>query len=165
MSDDFTIVIDTQEQLPYRFADSVTRKLKTGDYSIAGLESLITIERKTKSDAYRTIGTGRKRFIRELYRMQRMDYAAIVIECSMSDFLIPPTGRNYKASKHVLSPKAAINSLISWSLRFNIPVWFAGNRELAQTLVCRLLEKYHKYHSGHKPENSMICNESLDNTR
>lgn len=91
--------------------------------------------------------------------MQRMDYAAIVIECSMTEFLIPPAWQDDDKKK--LTPKAAINSLISWSLRFNLPVWFADSRELAQALVYRLLEKYYKYYIDHKPENSAICDSSL----
>ena len=50
------VVIDTREQLPYEFEDSITRTLQTGDYSIFGYEDQITVERKTKADAYGTIG-------------------------------------------------------------------------------------------------------------
>jgi len=55
------VVIDTREQLPYEFEDSITRTLQTGDYSIFGYEDQVTVERKTKADAYGTIGRGRTR--------------------------------------------------------------------------------------------------------
>lgn len=46
---DFTIVIDTREQQPYAFGcASERRKLDAGDYSVAGCESQIAVERTRK---------------------------------------------------------------------------------------------------------------------
>ena len=135
--DKFTIIIDSREQKPYYFKRSVVKNLKSGDYSVAGLEDKITIERKTKSDAYGTIGKGRKRFKKELENFINYDYKAIVVECSLSDFLKSPA-----FSK--LSPKSAINSLISWNIKYKVNIFFASNRKLARALVYRLLQKYRK---------------------
>src|SRR5208283_32501 len=76
---EFAIVVDSREQLPYRFDGLTNPKngkaiivptliagLPTGDYSIAGLESEICCERKELSDAFGTFGQGRNRFTREL---------------------------------------------------------------------------------------------------
>lgn len=133
----FTAIIDTREQSPYDLPNSERAALKTGDYSIKGMEQQITIERKTKSDAYGTIGAGRKRFTKELERMKSFDYAAIIVECSMKDFVEHPP----KFSK--LAPKSAINSLLAWSVRYGVHVFFCDNRTFATVTCYRLLEKYY----------------------
>jgi len=134
---DLTIIVDSREQKPYKFKNSLVKKLDAGDYSILGLENQIAIERKNKSDAYGTIGNGRDRFIRELIRLESYKYKAIIIEASLSNFLIQP-----KFSK--MNPKSAINSLISWSIKYNIHVLFGDNRRLSRILCLRILEKFYK---------------------
>ena len=131
-----TIITDSREKNPYMFKDSVTRKLDTGDYSIVGYEYQVCVERKTKTDAYGTIGKGRTRFIKELQRMTEFEYAAIVIESSLSSFIEPP---QYSR----MNPKSAIMSLVSWSIKFGVHVFFADNRELARKLTKSILEKYY----------------------
>ncbi len=133
-----TVVIDSRERRPYEFPNAVVRGLPTGDYSVEGLEDKVTVERKEKSDCYSSLGTNRKRFKRELERMAGFDYAAIVIECSLADFLNPPP-----FSK--LSPKAAINTLISWSVQYGVHIHFAEDRLFARGIAYRILEKYWKH--------------------
>ena len=77
-SPEIVVAIDTREQKPYRFARSEVKTLASGDYSIVGLEDRIAIERKTKEDAYSSLGQGRARFERELQRLSRFDYAGRV---------------------------------------------------------------------------------------
>ena len=131
------VVIDTREQLPYKFEDSITRTLQTGDYSLFGYEDQITVERKTKADAYGTIGKGRTRFIKELERLREIDYSAIVVEASLSNFVEPPRFSQ-------LNPKSAINSLLAWSIRYGVHVYFADNRVMGNLLTLRILERYWK---------------------
>ena len=69
----FKVITDSRERTPYKFKNSVTRKLDTGDYSIEGYEYQVCVERKTKADAYGTIGNGRSRFIKELQRMSELE--------------------------------------------------------------------------------------------
>ena len=131
------VVIDTREQLPYEFEDSITRTLQTGDYSIFGYEDQVTVERKTKADAYGTIGKGRNRFIKELERLREIDYSAIVVEASLTNFVEPPRFSQ-------LNPKSAINSLLAWSIRYGVHVFFADNRTMGNLLTLRILERYWK---------------------
>jgi DNA excision repair protein ERCC-4 len=131
------VVIDTREQLPYEFEDSITRTLQTGDYSLFGYEDQITVERKTKADAYGTIGRGRTRFIKELERLSEIDYSAIVVESSLSDFIEPPRFSQ-------LNPKSALNSLLAWSIRYRVFIFFADNRVMGNLLTLRILERYWK---------------------
>jgi ERCC4-type nuclease len=66
-----TILIDTREQAPLKFATFPTEPatLATGDYSVQGLEDSITIERKSISDLIGSLTSGRERFQREIQRM------------------------------------------------------------------------------------------------
>jgi ERCC4-type nuclease len=134
----FTVVIDSREQQPYRFPGAVVKGLPTGDYSILGLENRVAIERKSKTDAYGSLGSGRVRFEKELQRLSKLDYAAIVIESTLAEFLEAPAFSQ-------MNPKAAVNSIIAWSVKYRVCVFFAGERCLAETLTLRLLEKFWKY--------------------
>lgn len=134
----FTVVVDSREQAPYEFPGAVVKGLATGDYSVLGYEDRVAIERKTKEDAYASLGSGRARFERELQRLSKLVYAAIVIESTLEDFLQAPTFTR-------MNPKAAVNSIIAWSVKYKVCVFFAGNRHLGHTLTLRLLEKFWKY--------------------
>jgi ERCC4-type nuclease len=134
----FTVVIDSREQQPYSYPGAVVKGLPTGDYSALGYENRVAIERKSKADAYASLGSGRARFERELQRLAKLDYAAIVIESSLEDFLEPPAFTR-------MNPKSAVNSIIAWSVKYRVGVFFAGNRTLARSLIYRLLEKFVRY--------------------
>ena len=136
---ELVIAVDTREQKPYPFPGCQVKTLTTGDYSIVGLEHQIALERKTKEDAYASLGRGRQRFKRELERLSTFDYAAIVIESSLPEFLHPPRFSRLK-------PKSAINTLISWAVKYRVGVFFAGDRRHGRALVRQLLKKYWRYH-------------------
>jgi ERCC4-type nuclease len=136
--DDFIIAVDTREQTPYAFPGAVTKTLPTGDYSIVGLEDRVTVERKSKADAYGSLGHGRARFRREVERLAGFDYAAIVIEDTVPGFLQRPAHSK-------MNPRSAIGSLLAWSVRYRVPVFFAGDRDHAQALTHKLLEMYYRY--------------------
>jgi ERCC4-type nuclease len=137
----FTIVIDSREQRPYKFRGAVVQALKSGDYSILGLEDKIAVERKSKEDAFSSLGAGRERFEKELKRLSGYDYSAIVIESNLDDFLQAPSFTR-------MNPKAAMNSLISWSVKYGVHIFFASDRHHARALVYRILEKYSKHGDG-----------------
>jgi ERCC4-type nuclease len=135
---DIVIAVDTREQRPYRFPRWEPRTLAAGDYSLIGHETRVAVERKSKADAYSSLGRGRARFKREMERLSRLEYAAVVIECSLDDFLTPPPFSQ-------MSPRAAINTLVGWSVKYRICVFFAGSRRHGRALTWRLLEKFHRY--------------------
>lgn len=135
----FTIVVDTREQQPYAFAGAVTKTLPSGDYSIVGLEDKVAIERKSKTDAYGSLGHGRARFRREVERLAGFDYAAIVVEDTLQGFLQRPAHSK-------MSPRAAISSLLAWSVRYHIVVFFGGDRDHSRALTRKLLQFYWRYH-------------------
>ena len=132
------IAVDTREQKPYEFGAAAVVTLQAGDYSIVGLEDRVAIERKSKSDAYSSLGRDRARFRREVERLAVLDYAAIVVEDTMSGFLTRPPYSQ-------MNPKAALSTLLAWSIRYGVPVFFAGDRDHGQALTQKLLTLFWKY--------------------
>jgi len=133
--DEPTLVTDVSEQLPYAFEGAVRERLGAGDYSVAGLQDRVAIERKTRADAYRSLGCARGRFERELERLAGYDYAAIVVECSLEDFLKPPPFSELPA-------KRAITMLLGMSVQYGIAVFFAGDRQHGEAVTRTLLDKF-----------------------
>jgi ERCC4-type nuclease len=138
------IAIDTREQLRYQFDgfESYRTTLATGDYSLEGYESVLAVERKNHSDAWGCLTEGRKRFERCLERLSMLDRAAIVIESSMAEFVIPPP-----QVKRV-NAATAMGSYISWSTKWRIPVFFAENRQWGERVTLRILAAYYKHCAG-----------------
>jgi DNA excision repair protein ERCC-4 len=135
------IIVDTREKQPYQFETHIRESLNAGDYSVDGLQDRITIERKSKKDIFSCVGRNRRRFERELTQLAGYDYAAIVIESSIEDLLSAPAFTRVR-------PKAVVNSLLSWSVKYGIPIFFAGNRKYARGVTYKLLEKFWKQHNG-----------------
>ena len=138
------IAIDTREQRPFTFQsikpaapDTVTQTLKTGDYSIVGLEDKVCVERKSLVDCFGSIGSGRERFEREMIRMSEMQYAALVIESSLSSIFVNPP-RHTK-----MNPKSVFRTLIAWSQRYNIHVWPMWNRDAAEKVTYLILKRFY----------------------
>jgi ERCC4-type nuclease len=149
-----TIVVDSREKLPYRFAgvrskvrvphadDEVTFLLQfgylvSGDYSLAGLTDRVAVERKSIDDLYGTLGRGRDRFRDECERLSSLDLAAIVIEGTLTDILKRPPEHSQ------MRPSAVANTIVSWSRRWpRVHWWFADSRRLAEVFTYRLLEGF-----------------------
>ena len=144
----FTIIIDKQEKRlgirGYNFKAikpdpplTIRAHLKTGDYSIKGLENQITVERKTLVDLFGSTGNGRKRLEAEFQRMNELDYAALVVESSLAGIFTNPPSRSK------MLPKAVFRTLISWSIKYNVHVWSAWNREAGERITYLLLKKFY----------------------
>ena len=133
------IAIDTRERKPYQFERSEVKTLSSGDYSIIGLENRVAVERKTKADAYASLGTGRARFKRAVQRLSEFDFAAIVIESSLQDFLVPPPFTRMR-------PRSAVGSLLAWTVKFGVPTFFADDRRLGRAVTRQLLRMYWRYY-------------------
>lgn len=135
------IVIDTREKLPYRFTRFKVKTLATGDYSIVGMENRVAVERKRLEELFSITGLERERFKRELERMTHLDYAAMVIETDLPRIL-------QGAAFSRVSPKTVIRSLVSWSIRYRVHVFFASDRRHGNALTRQILEKYWFAHRG-----------------
>jgi DNA excision repair protein ERCC-4 len=148
------VVVDTREQHPYTFARipadayqgegllsirTEVRTLKSGDYSLAGYEHRVAVERKSKADLFGTVGQGRERFERELARLNGMQFAAVVVEAEWSDIRHNPPPHTQ------VTPKTIFRSVIAWEQRFLRVHWhFEECRESAEAATFRVLERFWK---------------------
>lgn len=139
----FEIVVDTREQAPLTFSniggyDVINKRfyaLPTGDYSIVGMESRIAIERKSVADFYHSIGSDRERFEREMVRLSRMEFAAVVIEGMVTD----------RPSIVRMGVKSATHTIMSWEVRYGVIFRECphGRRE-AELRTFHYLRHFHK---------------------
>lgn len=139
------LVIDTREQLPYEFDHpSIISTLKTGDYSIVGLEDSVAVERKELGDFIGCCTQSRERFERELSRAEGMKRLWIVIEGTLSEI----TSGAFRS--HV-SPSAVLGTICAWDLRYaSARFVFATNRAAGQKITQRLLIR--AWMEAHGPE-------------
>lgn len=156
--DTFIISVDQREKLPFTFSrwkpHIQTCHLRTGDYSVAGLESRVIIERKSKQDLYSTVGQHRKRFERELIRLDEIVSAAgphssccaaVVVESPIDDVMFNPPERSK------LNPKSLWASVVAWQVRYRVSWLFCPSRDFAEVFTYRLLERAWKDHEKKVP--------------
>lgn len=140
------LIRDTREQTGYLFAFIEPRpivevkKLDTGDYSIKGMENLITVERKSLSDLYQTLGKGRKRFKKELERMNKIKHSFLIIEASLHTILREPPARS------AMDPKKVFRSLLAFAMDYNVSIWPCENRGMAEKTCFIILDRFWRKH-------------------
>lgn len=149
------ILIDLREKKPWTFSDARSRHpeteftltrtvLKTGDYSIRGLEEDFAIERKGVKDFINTLNQNQYRFYAELQRMNAMRFAAIVIESHLDLF----TGGN-KTVHDILRMSGDENHFMQKMMTIkigfpNIQWFFAADRRQAEYYTWRQMA----FHAG-----------------
>jgi DNA excision repair protein ERCC-4 len=119
------------------------RRLKNGDYSISGLERVVTIERKSPGDAVTSVMPPlRAPFLDRCRRMAGYERKAIVIEASYAEMR-----SSYEAfSESQAHPNAVVGSYLAIQERWGIPVHFIDGPELAEEFVAHLLTKFYVRH-------------------
>lgn len=134
------IIIDTREQTPFGFStfecEAQAGTLTTGDYSLAGLEDRVAVERKSLDDLMGClVGDGRDRFERELARARGLDAFAVVVEASFQDMA---EGR-YRSR---MKPHAALQSVLAFQVRHGCPFIWASTRAGAEYAAFHFLRHY-----------------------
>lgn len=134
--ENLTVLIDSREKASWGVAPMLKKEatLQTGDYSIAGLESHIAIERKSLDDLLGCIGGGRDRFERELDRLRAYPCRYVIVEANWGDIELG----SYRSKVH---PNAAMGSICAWMAR-GIPFVFAGRSDRAAKIACRIMYRY-----------------------
>ena len=148
--DEFTIIVDTREQLPWEFGNHTTSrtKLDTGDYSIEGLEHLLAIERKQSVSEIANNIT-EKRFQDVIHRLSKVKYSFLLLEFDLEDILIYPVGSTVPKKmwgKLRVTPKFLLKHLIELQILHNIKVVFCGDGSNAETMALSLMRKIYAYH-------------------
>ena len=140
------IVTDNREQLAYTFELPVYLRagvtiergyLPTGDYSLAGMESMVAVERKSLPDLMACMGRERKRFMAEMERARGLEAFAVIAETDWKDI----ASGNYRAQ---VRPQSALATLAAIMARYHIPVIFAGSRRAGEYACWSFLRQFAK---------------------
>ena len=144
------MLIDSRERTPLdiRAYPVEVVGLPVGDYGIKGFSGWenpqFIIERKSLSDLIGSLTQGRERFLREVEKLKRFRFAAIVIEAQESDAL---SGEYLSKA----TPQSIPASLSIIQIRADIHIIWAGDRDGAVRVLeqlahqfCRGIEKDHK---------------------
>ena len=157
----FTITQDTREQAPWMFQGVILDKrqwviprkvatLTTGDYSIEGHESFLTIERKSAADLVGSVTAGNARFRREHERMREMidagGFACVIVEGCLAS-ICDELDHDHDGGRRVTS-ESILGVVASWPARYRVPWFFCGDRRRAEQLAFRVLLKWWK-ETGH----------------
>lgn len=144
-----TIVVDSREQRPWTFGGypvAVVRAgLRSGDYSLAGHEGEIALERKSLDDLVQSLSHGRDRFEREVERLSAMSFAAVLVEASAQDVV----ERKYKSE---MLPQSVLQSAFAWMVRYKVPVLWCGSRPHAEYTAFGLLAKFKRHAESRRAE-------------
>ena len=133
------IIRDSREQTPFTFTgypvEVEVGTLEAGDYSVAGFERRVAVERKELGDLVGCLSGERERFQRELARLRGYDCAVVVVEASSDDLR-----RGLYRSK--LDAWAAWQSCLAFMQRYRLPFIWCRDRVDAEAATFDLLRHY-----------------------
>jgi len=132
------IWIDTRENKPLSFENSLIHKLDFGDYTLPPQNYTYThVERKSFSDFAATVTNGYDRFLREIERCKSLGcYLFIVVEADYRDlFKINQSVYKKFNMKYVFSRLRAIEEQFSDCCQFV----FSGSRKDSEELIPKIL--------------------------
>jgi ERCC4-type nuclease len=146
------VLVDSREQMPLYlfenhpnwFGGERRVALNAGDYSVEGMENVLSLERKSMADAIGRTMAGRERFISSCARLGKFRWKAILIEASYEDMKTP----YYKFEDLVTEahPNAVCGTLDAIEAKFGIPILYSSrNRNLASEKAASWLSKHFTY--------------------
>lgn len=157
--DPFTIIIDTREQLPWEFGYHSTsnKKLDTGDYSIAGFEDVLAIERKRSvSEIANNLSEGR--FLDVLDRMSKIRYSFILLEFDLNDVLEYPHNSDIPKklwSKLRVSGNYILKRLVEIQMKYGIHIIFCGSIENARRTAVSIMKRVYEQNGPNQQTSSI----------
>ena len=147
----YTIIKDTREKdgwnfEPFQKCEAVINEgLKTGDYTLEGLEEILCIERKASAKEIAiSLGKDRKRFEAELERMRGFRWAYIVCEFSIANLMEYPAGSGIpkKQWKFIrMNGKFMLRRLREITEQYEVPVLFCDSRISAQEKAMQIFDE------------------------
>jgi len=145
----YNIIVDTREKVgkwDFTIADTISKKLDTGDYSIEGLEDVLCIERK-KSVSELAKNINESRFERWLERMSKFKYKFLILEFDYFKVDQYPEGSGLPRDvieKIKIRGHFITSVLIRIQMQYGIQVVFAGNMTYAQYIAENIIKKVAK---------------------
>jgi len=146
-----TVLVDTREKDPLPLRENhpnwigAERRetLKTGDYSIEGMEGLLALERKSLADLVACTVTYRKRFLAACARLSGFPWKAILVEATFEDIRAGIERFDIPSDVH---PNAICGTLDAIEAKFGIPIIYASTvRELSTERAASWLSKHFTY--------------------
>jgi ERCC4-type nuclease len=145
------ILVDTREQQPFTLTachpnwigGERRATLKTGDYTVEGMEGLLALERKNLADLVACIVTYRRRFLASCERLAAFRWKAILIEATYEDLKRDCAEFGIPSAVH---PNAVCGTLDAIEAKFSIPIiCTSATRELAVERAASWLSKHFTY--------------------
>jgi hypothetical protein len=154
-TEEFTILIDQQEKHPWTFQGLGTEENPLivpfdwkslgpshGDYSVAGCEGYVHVERKSIEDALGTFlshGDRRERWIHTLEFLAEIPMGCVIVEGTQGQCL---AAIHQRGKRSVLALRNEfLGSVLSWSSDYCIPFWFLDTRRLAERFAYKTLKR------------------------
>ncbi len=147
-----TVLVDTREQTPFPLVQFHPNwiggeqrvALDAGDYSVEGMQDLLSLERKSLSDAISSTMAGRARFIRSCAKLADYRWKAILIEATYEDMKTA-----YAFDEDLMTeahPNAVCGTLDAIEAKFGIPILYTSrHRVLATEKAASWLSKHFTY--------------------
>jgi len=155
----FTILIDSGEQQPWTFQgfmDGEQRLIQPikwkslgashGDYSVAGCERYVHVERKSVDDATGTFlshGERRDRWLNTMEFLAEIPFGSVVIEGTLGQCVASIVSRGTRSQTALRNE--FIGSVISWQSTYGLQFWFLDTRRVAEKIAHRLLKRGWRY--------------------
>jgi ERCC4-type nuclease len=145
------VLVDTRERNPFPLlvnhpnwiAGERRVALRTGDYTVEGMETLLCLERKSLADLVACTVTHRRRFLAACRRLARFPWKAILIEATLEDIKGGFEIVDYPLGVH---PNAVCGTLDAIEAKFGIPVLYtSAHRGLATERAASWLSKHFTY--------------------
>ena len=147
------VLVDTREREPFSLAEDHPgwiggerrATLKTGDYSIEGMQDVLALERKSMVDAIQSTMAGRARFIRSCERLATFRWKAILVEATYEDMksFYGALDGELVSEAH---PNAVCGTLDAIEAKFGIPILYTSRlRFLATEKAASWLSKHFTY--------------------
>ena len=140
------VIVDTREQNPFSFArfrgwfaGVEMKSLRLGDYSVAGLEDVCTVERKDLSDLVHSFTAQRASFVDRLRQMSSYPHRLLVVTAALSQ-----VKSRYSHSR--VSPNKITQSLIAVLAGLGVPFLCVETHELGEEIVASYLYQVFLYH-------------------
>ena len=132
-----TIIIDSREKTPLAFEfPTVKGCLYSGDYGLVGAEHLFAVERKTLDDlAASCAGSRREVFEHELGRLRGCRFRRLLIIGTEADI----HAHHYRSN---ITPNALLGSVLSFEVRYDIPLVWEPDAQAAARLVERWAQRF-----------------------
>lgn len=145
------VIVDTREKEPLpiyenhpNWIDSERRaNIKTGDYTVEGMEDILCLERKSLSDLVACTVTNRQRFIDSCHRLALFQWKAILIEATLEDI---KGGFDQFDIPSAVHPNTVCGTLDAIEAKLGIPIIYTSTiRDLATERAASWISKHFTY--------------------